>query len=112
MPIAALIIVLSTTVFSALLVLVFAWLIGIKHQTGLISGYKPDSAHDEPGLLRFTGRCLGCLAGFMLLRAAALPWLSEQDVLWWAIFLSVGTLLISVVLIVGKQRYVKPPESS
>ncbi len=114
MPTSALLIVSLSLVGSAGLILVLAWLIGVKQKTGLISGYKPGSAHDEAGLARFAGTWLAIMAGFMLAAAVVVvPFLrTESSVVVFAVVLTFVPVVICVVLITGMRRFIKPPEST
>lgn len=112
MPVSALLIVSLSLVGSAVVLLLFAWLIGVRQMTNLISGYKPGSAHDEAGLTRFMGTWLAILAACMLVGAAVFPFLgSFTGIVVFAVVLTMIPVAVCGVMLAGMQRYIKPPAS-
>jgi len=112
MPILAKVIMLGTMLLSAGACFLPAYLIAVKQITGLISGYKKGTAHDEPGLTRFLGKWLNVMGIAMVLMGIAVVFLTDSTAVWiWTGVLLAVTVAISIVLVAGQSRYAKPRES-
>lgn len=109
---AAKIILMCTLLATAALLFFLAYRVAVKQSVGLISGYQKGSAHDEPGLLWFTGRWLSVLGATMIVFGVAFLLLSTRtEVLIWSGVFFAANIGVSAVIVVGQQRYIKGPKA-
>ena len=93
------------------LLLVFAYLIGVRQMTGLISGHKRVTAHDEAGLARFMAiRQCSLAAVYLLLCIVFLLISSSTGFFICTVGFLAATLIGAIAMESGKNRYLTPPE--
>lgn len=91
---------------TTLLLLVFAYLIGCRGMTGLISGYERGTAGDEEGLARFVATRLTMLAVFYLIMGTAFLFVSTPIGIVLLIFVTViGTSGSVILLTFGQSKF-------
>ena len=96
----------GTLVASSLPLFVLAFLIGIQGKTGLISGHRQGTARDEQGLARWVGGMLAAMGLCMLIFAGLyIPMAAAGQIMTWVVTFCAATMIGSVALIVGIQRY-------
>jgi hypothetical protein len=91
---------------AALVMFVFAYLIGVREMTGLISGHQQGTARDEQGLARWVGAWLAAMGLCPLVFAALFPFaVSTGQVRLWAIALCVVGSMGAIPIMLGTRKY-------
>ena len=98
-------VVFLVRLLSALPLFVIAYLIGVRHQFGLIAGLQPDRVADREGLGRWVGLMLFLLGVVTILMGLGI-WLFISQTLTIVLAGVAFMSALTIALVVGIQRYV------
>lgn len=91
-----------------LILLVLAYLIGVKKKVTLIAGYDPKKCKDNAGLARFAGAMAAIIGLFVMLY----PWVygpGRTTPLRWVIYYVASIVILVVIMVVGASMYERKP---
>jgi hypothetical protein len=89
---------------TGVILLVLAYVIGMKKKVTLIAGYDPEKCTDEAGLARFGG-IMTFLFGLVVI---VFPWVygpERAEPLRWLLSFAAPIVILVIIMIVGTSRY-------
>lgn len=87
----------------------FGYLIGVKKQVGLISGYNPEKVIDPDGLATWTGALCNRIGALIVLLALGILYAPDYGRAI-SLTLSFAIMLVCLIYFVGARRYYKQPD--